>query len=92
MSKNDGGPIFPINEVSAPFFDGENLYVAGGMKPQDNRGISLRDYFAAHAPEMPDWFVEIHPTRDTFVMQFQWRWHYADAMIVERERTTNATD
>jgi hypothetical protein len=49
--RNEGGPAFPcpryVNANGETFslseFDGEN-------------GMSLRDYFAAHAPEMPDWF------------------------------------
>lgn len=48
--------------------------------------ISRRDYFAAHAPEMPQWFqtqtisssVDQNPGMSIFI---RWRWAYADMMI-----------
>lgn len=42
---DDGGPAFP------PPWHPEM-----GWSPRDAQGMSLRDYFAAHAPPMPDWF------------------------------------
>jgi hypothetical protein len=50
-------------------------------------GIALRDYFAAHAPEMPGWWVRDYPTTDNSMEIFvAWRWFYADAMLAEREK------
>lgn len=47
-------------------------------------GMSLRDYFAAHAPEHPDggWRGGDCTAEEIAA----WRWRYADAMIKERER------
>lgn len=42
--KNDGGAAFPVNTENAPN--------AGSYMPSD--GMSLRDYFIAHAPAVPD--------------------------------------
>jgi hypothetical protein len=52
---------------------------------------ALRDYFAGHAPEMPAWWVRNYPiTDDSMEIFVAWRWYYADAMLAERERKTNA--
>ncbi len=46
-----------------------------------NEGMTLRDYFAAHAPpEIPIWF----PPGNTMERFFRWRWHYADQMLAAR--------
>jgi hypothetical protein len=39
-------------------------------------GLSVRDYFAAHAPNPPVWWDG---------GMYEWRWHYADAMLEERK-------
>ena len=44
MSAKDGGNAFPVPNLQ----DDESF-----------NGMSLRDYFAAHAPEVPDWFQHL---------------------------------
>ena len=53
-------------------------------------GMSLRDYFAAHAPPMPvDWPALDKDERGTSAGQVRlharWAWAYASAMISGRE-------
>lgn len=46
-------------------------------------GMSLRDYFAAHAPEPPEvWRGGDRGLRDII----EWRWYYADAMLKARQQ------
>ena len=57
---------------------------------------SLRDEFAAHAPEIPDWFEPTSRKGEPTVgddgyyewLFFTWRWHFANAMLAEREKKT----
>jgi hypothetical protein len=43
--------------------------------------MTLRDYFAAHAPEPhKNW----HGGERNFSDLIEWRWHYADTMIKAR--------
>ena len=49
---NDGGPAFPHPSLWGMAADGEK-YKVGELV----RGMSLRDYFAAHPPPMADWFL-----------------------------------
>lgn len=61
--KNDGGPAFPSH---------------GTMGEVAQEGMSLRDYFAAHAPKPRDHMpIEDHCA---------YRYRYADAMIRAREQ------
>jgi hypothetical protein len=47
--------------------------------------MTLRDYFAAHAPsKIPDWFRRIAPGMDEQARYFQWRYAYADEMLRAR--------
>lgn len=72
MARDDGGPAFPTFESN-----GEgHLYCSGA-------GMSLRDYFAAHAPEPP---AAWHGGDRTIADCIAWRWHYADAMLKERAK------
>ena len=65
----DGGPAFPTSAENSPM---------GGA-----RGMSLREYFAAHAPDPPFWWRHDMEHEDQF---YRWRWHYADAMLEERRQ------
>lgn len=56
-------------------------------------GISVRDYFAAHAPPMDDdwagyrrhdWDKHESPSRELALLA-QWRYAYADAMLAARQ-------
>jgi len=68
MSDTDtGGPAFP---VPLDAFD-------------DREGMTLRDYFAAHAPNPPEtWKAE----KDEAANIIEWRWAYADAMLKARQQ------
>lgn len=83
MNVNDGGPAFP----NPP----------GAFNPHTGPGMSLRDYFAAHAPEMPDGWTGIVPLSerlsradDMLYRLIEWRWFYADAMLAARLNTPTA--
>lgn len=59
--------------------------------------ITVRDWFAIHAPEAPKWFINEYVERSEFALDaiedtemkahIAWKWHYADLMIFERDRT-----
>jgi len=64
----------------------EMMIACGGVGGQ---GMSLRDYFAAHAPECPKWFYEIKADGSEIAQQRTiacWAYSYADAMLIERDR------
>jgi len=66
---NDGGPAFP-------HWDPQD-----GPQGAVHNGMSLRDYFAAHAPApFPDWNGGERNTRSIV----KWRYYYADAMLKQR--------
>jgi hypothetical protein len=48
-----------------------------------NRGLTKREYFAAHAPDMPYWFNSRHPELNQMARMVAWRYAYADAMLAE---------
>lgn len=80
---DDGGPAFPrtgaFNEEADSSFD---------AYPQE--GMTLHQWYAGNAPDVPDWFfkdileqakgVGIDKRESVF---FRWRWYYADQMIKE---------
>ena len=75
MSVETGGPAFP----SPSRIEHGNPI----------RGMSLRDYFAAHAPPEPaHWRGDGHHqhTAGCLACLIEWRFAYADAMLQERER------
>jgi hypothetical protein len=54
-------------------------------------GMTLRDYFAAHAPQPPDWWMKCYAAdaQDLATVASvlaQWRHEYADAMLKERAK------
>jgi hypothetical protein len=51
-----------------------------------NDGVTLRDYFAAKAPEPPAQWWDNSPFVDEIEGIICWRWYYADAMLAEREK------
>jgi hypothetical protein len=60
----------------------------------DQAGMSLRDWFAAHAPPMPDEWASYRRTEtdledvaddDELRLMIEWRWEYADMMLAARE-------
>lgn len=81
---DNGGPVFPTQQIAPP-------YAAGSLW----MGMSVRDYFAAHAPKVPNWFITTTDMKwdsektglDPEISKklfFQWRWYYADQMIKAR--------
>jgi len=84
MSKDNGGPAFPIHPGAA--MDGQLV--------RETQGMTLRDYFAAHAPiTLQDaiWAMqqigETVKTGEELITFFaQLRLAYADAMLKEREK------
>ena len=69
--QNNGGPAFP-----RAGYDGPDL----SELSQD--GMTLRDYFAAHAPEPPKtWHGGDRNIKDIV----SWRWYYADQMLETRK-------
>lgn len=74
---DDGGPVFPLtrietvkNPVSGNVYEG----------PVEYSGMSVRQYFAAHAPDPPEWWSG-KDWGNGMDMITSWRIHYADAMI-----------
>jgi hypothetical protein len=67
---NDGGPAFPVEVYD---FDKDEFV--------NERGMTLRDYFAAHAPNCPESFK---PRKGDLWNIATWRYMYADIMIKAR--------
>ena len=57
---------------------------------KNNRGLTIRDFFAAHAPDPTSWFAPLFDANnvpETAEMRyFRWRYYYADAMLAQREK------
>jgi hypothetical protein len=87
--RNDGGPAFPLTTPAAEW-DADN----GGWRVTGSAisGMTLRDYFAAHAPEVPEWFKFATPPLPTPL-------HYSVALtmvpgyrdLYDRDRNTLRT-
>lgn len=86
MSKNDGGPAFPQHDLKDSGDGGEWEHVITG-------GMTLRDYFAAHAlslfceePLLTS-FRELGEKRGLTLPQAVAKaaYNYADAMLAERD-------
>jgi hypothetical protein len=76
MDKNDGGAAFPTNT--------SNIDNAGACFAHD--GMSLRDWFATHAPAVPGDFGWQSGETDEAQRLVRWNWHYADLMLSAREQ------
>ena len=83
MAKNDGGPAFAKQTWQNPY-NGEIEWGADGM--------SLRDWFAGHAPPMPNQWFQDSPRKKSDPLwhwgeaSAAWAYFCADAMIAERDR------
>lgn len=60
MSKDTGGPAFPAM-TAEPIGYGDGFFSTPAPNGEQQfvntfPGMTLRDYFAAHAPEIPHWF------------------------------------
>lgn len=79
--ENHQRKLVPANDIDF----GDAVYPA--TSDRINEGIYMRDYFAAHAPAMPDWFgqkMRQDTTMLTFEIMIHWRWKYADQMLKQR--------
>ena len=66
---NNGGPAFPVD------VPGHKIEI----------GMTLRDYFAANAPQPPADFLRLEiEYSDTAAWYVRWSWFYADAMLRAR--------
>jgi hypothetical protein len=72
-TKNDGEPAFPFKDI----YQGVHGH---------HQGMSLRDYFAAHAPEIPSYMVVADSEEEYPESIARWNYIYADAMIKERQK------
>ena len=87
---NDGGPAFPMPSGAEPRVNETTHY---------NEGMTLRDYFAAHAPALPHDLAELareeadvdnpnktHGEKSGVLLGIRahWNYMYADAMIEAR--------
>jgi hypothetical protein len=70
MNKDTGGPAFPALEFQRPLKAGESVYESSGM--------TLRDYFAAHAMQETDWINLAASAKECYEI--------ADAMLKAREQ------
>ena len=75
-------------------FPSPGVVFQSGMQQGAYEGMSLRDYFAAHAPMRPGWFERTEYKGPTGTLlehplnaEVRWRYHYADAMLLYRETT-----
>lgn len=76
-ARDDGGPAFPLPDKEP---NGNGDVIPQWTQP----GMTLRDYFAAHAPELP-----IPPQIDLkayAAAKAKWCYWYADAMLAERSK------
>jgi len=79
--KQDGGPAFPVTaDLLCDHTSGTSVRL---------KGMSLRDYFAAHAPQPPvtwrggEW---MQSGTNALAAYIAWRWYYADTMLAERAK------
>lgn len=69
---NSGGSAFPLAIETS---DGVDTLV------HTNLGMTKREYFAAHAPDVPADFPWAEGETDLEQLLVRWRLHYADAML-----------
>lgn len=81
MSEIDtGGPAFP-GDTATGYVQIDVSGISHAVT-EPHQGMTLRDYFAAHAPEPPEsWHGGARKIADLIA----WRWSYADYMLKERE-------
>ena len=79
-AKPDGGQAFPY--VVPQQLDGQGGVRDGGW---NESGMSLRDYFAAHAPPRPVRHMQGSGKSESEI-ESNWCFTYADAMLAERAK------
>ena len=84
-TKKDGGPAYPQMEHFSRKEEGHETDVLAPIG-----GMTMRQYYAAHAPDVPDWYDHCSDKEPPFLENgrirfFSWRWYYADMMIKTEE-------
>lgn len=70
--------------MSAQIKDGGAAFPVKNAAEWQSHGMTLRAYFAAHAPAPPDWWIEGYPSSsldEHGKLIAEWNWAYADAML-----------
>ena len=77
MKTNAGGPAFPVEFSTAGWHSG-NV----------NVGMTLRDWFAGQAPQLPSYLQDVVPfnTPNPAEGDAKWRYIWADSMLKAREQ------
>ena len=99
MSRDDGGPAFPCQQVRDLVTDG-----AGGPPLRQvamwSGGMTLREWFAGQAPPPPQWWTDQqgrietqhrrdddrYVAKDRLQLAAMWPFQWADAMLAERRK------
>jgi hypothetical protein len=76
--KEHGGPAFPTHRLEWNY-GSEDRELA-----TKHSGMSVRDFFATHAPAVPEDFGWIDGETDCVQRIVRWNWCYADAMLAAR--------
>lgn len=84
MNDNNGGSAFPEIKTTSTYTTDINIHSVGGM--------TLRDYFAAKAPEAPQWYrtdklqdgIKNKNRQLLCERLIEWRWYYAGLMLEAR--------
>ena len=79
-NKPDGGPAFPYKR---PWMDRSGI-----DRIEHLPGMSLRDWLAGHAPQLPSYLQDVVPfnTPNPADGDADWRYMWADAMIERRDK------
>lgn len=79
--KDTGGPAFPCDWI-------DNNSIGEQVVREQYQGMTLWDYFAAHAPNKPKNYGDVGKFAhlNSQKNEAKWRADYADAMIIERKK------
>lgn len=79
--------FFEIDEHTTFKDGGQTYWQRQKVLHPGGGGVTVRDFFAAHAPDMPFWFVQ--PTEiltENMAIRTRWCYVWADAMLKERAK------
>lgn len=84
MKKQTGGFAFPMSATTMNYQKGDEV------KHHEELGMTMRDWFATHAPEMTEqYYQDFHKEnkdKHWIEARSEWNYFYADAMIAERSK------
>lgn len=75
-----------MNAHSGFAFPNLELDAISGQVVDQHFGLTVRDYFASHAPSIPSDFEYIDEELSYWKRRVRWNYAYADAMIAERQK------